>query len=194
VTTPIRRQRGTTLVIALIMLVLLSLFAVSSLNTANTNLKVVGNMQSRSEALNASQQTIEAVLSTPQFIANPANAVPAPCGAANTTCTDVTGDGVADFTTTLLGPEPSSPAQPTCVTVKPIKNADLVLTSTEDLGCSSGQQQQFGVAGAVTGDSLCSNSIWEIKARTTGATTGASVTVTQGVGVRISSDDAGTSC
>ena len=193
-TTPIRRQRGTTLVIALIMLVLLSLFAVSSLNTANTNLKVVGNMQSRSEALNASQQTIEAVLSTPQFIANPANAVPVPCGAANTTCTDVTGDGVPDFTTTLLGPEPSSPAQPTCVTVKPIKNADLVLTSTEDLGCSSGQQQQFGVAGAVTGDSLCSNSIWEIKARTTGVTTGASVTVTQGVGVRISSDDAGTSC
>jgi len=194
VTTSMRRQRGTTLVVALIMLVLLTLFAVSSLNTAKTNLKVVGNMQSKSEALNASQQTIEAVLSTPQFIANPANAIPVPCGAPNTACTDVTGDGVAEFTTTLLGPEPASPAQPTCVTVKPIKNTDLVLTNTEDLGCSSGQQQQFGVAGAVTGDSLCSNSIWEIKARTVGAATGASVTVTQGVGVRISTDDAGTSC
>jgi Tfp pilus assembly protein PilX len=189
-----RRQRGTTLVIALIMLVLLTLFAVSSLNTANTNLKVVGNMQSKSEALNASQQTIEAVLSTPQFIANPANAVPVPCGAANTACTDVTGDGVPEFTTRLLGPEATSPAQPTCVTVKPIKNTDLNLGNNEDLGCSSGQQQQFGVAGAVTGDSLCSNSIWEIKAQTTATATGASVTVTQGVGVRISADDAGTSC
>src|SRR5688572_20551176 len=38
--TPIRRQRGTTLIVALIMLVLLTLFAVSSLNTANTNVRV----------------------------------------------------------------------------------------------------------------------------------------------------------
>lgn len=189
-----RTQRGTTLVIALIMLVLLSLFAVSSLNTAKTNLKVVGNMQAKSEALHASQATIEAVLSTPQFIANPANAVPVPCGAPNTACTDVTGDGTPEFTTTLIGPDAASPAQPTCVTVKPIKNQDLVLTNAEDLGCSSGQQQQFGVAGAVTGDSLCSNTVWEIRARTVSNSTGASVTVTQGVGVRVSADAAGSSC
>ncbi|MEX1993019.1 MAG: hypothetical protein WD929_00035 [Steroidobacteraceae bacterium] len=179
-----RAQRGTTLVIALIMLVLLSLFAVSSLNTANTNLKVVGNMQSKSEALNASQDAIEKVLSTTQFISNPANAVPDPCGTANTLCTDVTGDGIADFTTTLT-------PQPACVAVRPIKNQDLVLSNPEDLGCSSGQQQQFGVAGAVTGDSLCANSIWEIRAVTTAATSGATAAATQGVGVRISADDAG---
>jgi Tfp pilus assembly protein PilX len=189
-----RRQRGTTLVVALIMLVLLTLFATSSLNTASTNLKVVGNMQERSEALNVSQQVIESVLSTPQFIFDPANAVPTPCTGPNTACVDITGDGVPEFTTTLIGPEPASPAQPACVTVKPIKNAELVLTNPEDLGCSSGQQQQFGVSGAVTGDSLCSNTIWEIKARTEAAGTGATVTVTQGVGVRVSADDAGTSC
>ena len=45
--TSMRRQRGATLVIALIMLVLLTLFAVSSLNTANTNLRIVGNMQAK---------------------------------------------------------------------------------------------------------------------------------------------------
>lgn len=193
-TTGMRRQRGATLVVALIMLVLLSLFAVTSLNTAKTNLTVVGNMQSKHEALNASQQTIEAVISTPQFISNPANAVPVPCGAANTTCTDVTGDGVPEFTTTLVGPDAASPAQPACVSVKPIKNADLVLTLAEDLGCSSGQQQQFGVAGAVTGDSLCANTVWEIRARTVAAATGAEVTVGQGVAVRVSADDAGSSC
>jgi Tfp pilus assembly protein PilX len=132
----IRRQRGTTLVVALIMLVLLTLFAVSSLNTANTNLKVVGNMQQKSEALHAAQQTIESVLSTPQFI----------------------------------------------------------VTNPEDLGCASGQQQQFGVYGAVTGDSLCANTIWEVRARTLSTTSNATVTVTQGVGVRVSTDDAGTSC
>ena len=181
------RQRGATLVIALIMLVLLTLFAVSSLNTANTNLRVVGNMQSRNEALYAAQETLESVLSTPQFIADPANAVPVPCGAANTTCTDVTGDGNPEYTTTL------TPA-PTCVTVKPIKNDALNLGDTEDLGCSAGQQQQFGVAGAVTGNSLCANSIWEISARTRSNFSGTVVTVRQGVGVRISADDAATGC
>jgi len=183
----IRHQRGTTLVIALIMLVLLTLFAVSSLNTSRTNLKVVGNMQNKNEALNASQQTIEAVISTPQFIANPANAVPTPCGAANTMCTDVTGDGVADFTTTLT-------PQPACVSVTPIKNANLVLTNADDLGCSAGQQQQFGVSGAVTGDSLCSQTVWDIKAKTVSAAQNATVTVTQGIGVRVSNDNAASAC
>jgi Tfp pilus assembly protein PilX len=194
-TSGMRTQRGTTLIVALIMLVLLTLFAVSSFNTANTNLKVVGNMQQKNEALNAAQAAIESVISTPQFIANPANAVPVPCAAANTMCTDVSGDGVADFTTTLVGPDyPTPPHQPTCVTVRPIKNQELVLTNPEDLGCAAGQMQQFGVAGAVTGDSLCANTVWEIKARTVSSLSGATVIVTQGVGVRISTDDAGTSC
>jgi Tfp pilus assembly protein PilX len=183
-----RRQRGTTLVIALIMLVLLTLFAVSSLNTSRTNLKVVGNMQQRNEALNAAQQTIEAVISTPQFIANPANAVPTPCGAANTMCTDVTGDGVADFTTTLT-------PQPGCVSVVPVKNANLNFSNPDDLGCAAGAAQgSTGVAGALTGDSLCSQTVWDIKAQTVSTTQNSTVTVTQGVGVRISSDDASASC
>jgi Tfp pilus assembly protein PilX len=38
------KQLGSTLVVALIMLVLLTLFAVTSFNTANVNSKVVGNM------------------------------------------------------------------------------------------------------------------------------------------------------
>ena len=195
-TSGMRAQRGATLIIALIMLVLLTLFAVSSFNTANTNLKVVGNMQQKTEALNAAQQAIETVVSTPQFIANPANAVPTPCGSANTLCTDVTGDSVADFTTTLIGPDyPAGPHQPTCVTVRVIKNQELVLTTSEDLGCAAGQQAgAAGVAGAMTGDSLCANTVWEIRARTVSSSSGATVTVTQGVGVRVSADAAGTSC
>lgn len=180
-------QRGATLMVALIMLVVLTLFVISALNTSKTNLQVVGNMQAKAEALAAGQEAMETVLSTPLFISSPANAVPVPCGAANTLCTDVTGDGVADYITTL------TPA-PDCVTVQPIKNANLNLSNTEDLGCSSGQQQTFGVAGAVTGDSLCSNTVWEITTQTTGVNSGASVKLIQGVGVRISADDAATSC
>lgn len=185
--TGMRSQRGATLFIALVMLVMLTMFAVSSLNSSTSNLKVVGNMQSRSEALNAAQETVETVISTPLFIANPANAVLNPCGAANTVCTDLSGDGNPDYTTQLM-PIPS------CVAKKGIKLSELVLTNIEDLGCAAGQQQQFGVAGAVTGDSLCANTLWEITARTTGTISSARVTVTQGVGVRISADDMATSC
>jgi len=73
--------------------------------------------------------------------------------------------------------------------VKPIKNSELVLTNNEDLGCSAGQQQTLGVAGANSGDSLCSNTVWEITAKTT-STMGSSATVIQGLGIRVSTDDA----
>jgi Tfp pilus assembly protein PilX len=185
-------QRGATLFVTLIMLVVMSLFLVSALNTATTNLKVVGNMQAKSEALAVAQESIETVISTPTFISSPTNAVASPCGAANTLCKDVNLDDTTSagsaLYTTVLDPAPA------CVTVKPIKNTELNLAISEDLGCAAGQQQQFGVAGAVTGDSLCSSTVWEITAKTTDVNSGASVTVTQGVGVRISADDAGSSC
>jgi Tfp pilus assembly protein PilX len=182
-----RRQRGATLFVSLILLVLLTLFALGSMNTANTSLKVTGNMQLKSEALYAAQEAVETVISTPQFIDDPANAVINPCAGANTLCTDVTGDGNPEYTTTLL-------PQPRCVSVKPIKNDALNLNDLEDLGCSSGQQQTFGVAGAATGNSLCANSVWEVSAHTESTVTKTAVTVRQGVGVRVSADDAASSC
>jgi hypothetical protein len=50
------------------------------------------------------------------------------------------------------------------------------------------------VAGAVTGNSLCANSVWEVSAQTRAVNSGATVSVRQGVGVRISADDAGVTC
>jgi Tfp pilus assembly protein PilX len=183
----IRRQRGTTLVIALIMLVITTLLAVSSLGTTQMNLKVVGNMQSRGEALQATQQAIETVISTPLFIANPANAVLTPCGTANTLCADVSGDGTPDYTTQL------NPA-PTCVSVKSIKVSELNFSSPEDLGCAAGQAQQFGIAGVGSGDSLCANTVWDITAQTNSTISRTRVTATQGVAVRINADDMTTTC
>ena len=182
-----RKQRGATLVIALIMLVVITLLAVSSLGTTNMNLKVVGNMQSRGEALQVTQQAIETVISTPLFIANPANAVLVPCGTANTLCTDLSGDGTPDYTTRL------NPA-PSCVAVKAIKASELNLANAEDLGCAAGQAQQFGVVGFSSGDSLCANAAWDITAETSATISRTRVTVTQGVAVRINADDMTTSC
>jgi hypothetical protein len=83
-----RRQKSITLVVALIFLALITLLATSALSTTNTNLKVVGNMQARGEALDAAQQAIEAVIGSPRFLATPADAVLKPCETANTLCTD----------------------------------------------------------------------------------------------------------
>ena len=142
-----------------------------------------------------SPAAIESVISTPLFIANPANAVLSPCGTANTLCADVTGDGAADFTTTLVGPDyPAPPHQPTCVSVRLIKN-QVELHQSRGSGLRRRAAIALaGVAGAMTGDSLCANTVWEIRARTVSSMSPAEVIVTQGVGVRVSSDQAGISC
>ncbi len=192
-----RSQGGATLLISLIMLIMLTLFAISAMNSGTINLKMVGNMQVRSEAMDASQSTIEGVLSSVQFINTPNDAIPfgLASGAPNTTCTDVNGDGIPEYTTKL------TPA-PACVQARPIKISELNLSPTsEDLACVQAQQQgTFGVAGAATsGDSLCGNSIWELTAQTldtgtTAATSTVNVTITQGIGVRINALDLATSC
>ena len=190
------RQQGATLLVSLILLVMLTLFAISAMNTSTVNLKVVGNMQAQQEGIAASQSAIEAAISTPAFTSSPTNAIPTPCGAANTTCTDLNGDGTSDLTTVLTPP-------PTCVQARPqkISELDLSKATNEDVACIQQQQQgTFGVAGASgTGDSLCGTSVWDITARTlqTGATTTNSpvnVTIVQGVGVRVPALDLATNC
>ena len=53
------RQRGISLVLGLIMLVLLTLLAISAFQASNVNLRIAGNMQVRQETLAAAQTAIE---------------------------------------------------------------------------------------------------------------------------------------
>ena len=176
-------QAGAILFTALIMLVAITLLALSALNSTATNLKVVGNMQSRTEALFAAQQAIEAAISSPRFIATPANALPDPCGAPNTLCTDLNGDGAPEYVARL------DPA-PGCVSARVIKTRELNLASAEDLSCSAGPGQR----GSSNGDSLCADTQWEITAQASSTFSGTRVTVTQGVEVRVGVDVAEALC
>lgn len=65
--TPRRRahQRGATLIVGLIMLVLLALIVVNAFTLSSSNLKAVGNMQARDEAIAAANRAIELVTSSP---------------------------------------------------------------------------------------------------------------------------------
>jgi len=52
-------QRGTALIMALIMLVVLTMVAVSSVSSTNTSIRIVGNMQIQDEITAAAQVAIE---------------------------------------------------------------------------------------------------------------------------------------
>lgn len=183
-----RRQRGFTLMVALIMLVLLTLLALSSFNLGNSDLQIVSNMQQRTQAVGAARETLEQVISSTRFFTTPADSLANACnGVANTHCVDTNGDGQTDVTVEL------TPA-PACVKTQAIKNTALDLSNSEDVGCALGAAQSFGVAGSVTGDSLCENSLWEVHAVATDQVTEARAEVVQGISVRVAKDDVATSC
>ena len=94
-------QRGSTLLVGLIMLVLLTLIAVSAINSTTTSVQIVGNAQFREEAYSAAQQAIENVISNTGFM----SVAPAPQNI------DVNHDGIPDYTVTF------SPA-PTCLSAQ----------------------------------------------------------------------------
>jgi len=69
---PQRTQRGATLLVTLIMLVVLTLFAVTAFNLSSVNLRIVGNFQQQKETEAAVQQALAQVLSSVALFETPA--------------------------------------------------------------------------------------------------------------------------
>lgn len=181
------RERGATLVVSMIMLLLISLLAVSSFTLGKGNLQIVGNMQQRNQAFSAAQAAVAAVISSTQFTSTPtnaipSNAVPAYCtGGANLTCSDVNGDGNQDIVVAVA---------PACDSIQPIPVTQLDYTNPNDAGCLIGTSQDFGITGASNNNSMCSNSVWDVQASATDQMSGANYVIDQGVAVRVSSTTA----
>ncbi|MBA2674043.1 hypothetical protein [Ramlibacter sp.] len=100
------RQRGTMLIIGLIMLVLITLIVLNAFNMSSSNLKAVGNMQMRDEAVAATNQVIERIVSSPFAIAPQAESLNV----------DINKDGVNDFVIAV--------ARPTCTRAWVASTAD----------------------------------------------------------------------
>jgi Tfp pilus assembly protein PilX len=66
-TTLLNRQRGATLIVGLVMLVLLTIMVSSAFTLSTINTKAVGNQQVREEAVAAADAALELVLSEPTF-------------------------------------------------------------------------------------------------------------------------------
>ena len=89
-----RGQRGATLILGLIMLVLITLIVVNAFTLSASNLKSVGNMQVREEAIAAANQAAERLIGS-----NFTNAL----GAQSFTV-DINNDGTNDYTVAVATP------------------------------------------------------------------------------------------
>jgi Tfp pilus assembly protein PilX len=190
-----RSQRGVTLVVGMIMLVLITLVVLASFHLSRNNLEIVGNAQQRNDALTAAQQTIEAAVNSPLLTSNPTSIFPTPCPGwpANTLCYDVNGDGTNDVVVQIT-------PTPTCVKAQVITNNSL--TNTKDQTCRTQQPQSCFGQGGPCNDSNCANSVWDIRAvaqnlapnGTSAASQGPTAVVNQGIANRVAKSEVATSC
>jgi hypothetical protein len=163
--------------IAMIFLVILTLIVVSSIKVTTVNTKIVGNMQVQKEAQAAAQHGIETVISS-DF-----TKLPAP----STVNVDINDGGQVASTYVV------NVARPECSSVKPIKLSELDASNADDVPCyASGAAQNTGIEGAgPNGNSMCSNSSWDINATATAPGVATTTTTThQGIAVRVSLDAA----
>lgn len=93
---PISRhaQRGVTLIVGLIMLMLITVLVTTAFTLSNTSLKAVGNMQAKDEAIAAANVAVEQLLSS-AFTAAPA---------AETINVDINNDGNNDYVVSIARP------------------------------------------------------------------------------------------
>jgi Tfp pilus assembly protein PilX len=177
-TTSPHRQRGAALIVSLIMLLLITMLAISSFTLGKGNLQLVGNLQQRNQAFAAAQGAVATVISSTQFTLTPTAAVVTPCMGANTTCAGVNGNTTNDIVVTVT---------PACDSIQPILNTQLNFNNPNDAGCLVGAAQDFGVAGASNNASMCSNAVWEVQASATDQMSNANYVVDQGVALRVAS-------
>jgi hypothetical protein len=168
----------------------MTVLALTTLNLGKSSLQIVGNMQVRKQVIAAAQEAIHDAISTTRLFLSPAAIYTNPCAGPNTKCIDVDGDGSPDITVALT-------PTPTCVKAQIIKNAfgNLDLNNANDQACVlSTSQGTWGIAGSAIANSLCSDTVWEIRAEATDNVTQAKIAVTEGVSVRVSSDVVSTYC
>lgn len=170
-----RDQRGATLLVGLIMLILLTLHALAAYTTSTVQLRIVGNMQDKQDAQAAANLALGQVLSSSEFISRPHGIAATPLDI------DINGDNASDYRVTVT---------PTCTAVTPLRAMDLDPGVPEDFQCLAGT--------ALAGASLCADSRWNLQAIAVtapgAAATGATTEINQGATVRIGAGEARTFC
>lgn len=166
-----RRQEGSSLIVSIVLLVVLTLIVLSAIKSTIIDSKVAGNVQVKKEAEGAAQQAIESVI-TSSFQDAPVTSIVA-VNVSNAAASS----SVGQYTVTVT--------KPSCLVVVPIKASDLnVVDSPDDIGCLTSSADPL--AGSTNGDSVCATRQWDIQA--TAAPTnggGPSAVIHQGISERV---------
>lgn len=188
-------QRGSTLLVAMIFLLIFGIMAAATFRQSLTSVQAIGNMQWRSEAIAAANDAIDRLLSTADFATNSAvvtqqvNAAPFQL--------DVNGDGNNDISVSfpVVALDGVNRAGPRCLRAEPIQSLELNPDLPADAGCFGSATSPNSGLGIATDDggtetvlqtpSLCANTEWTVAVRAVDAVTNTSVDVVQGVGVRV---------
>ncbi len=160
----VQRQSGSTLLMGLIMLVLLTLMGLASINSATSNLKVVGNMQYQQEAIGAAQSAINKVLSKASYFSDPTTAP-------TSDNVDINGDGINDYAVTL--------AQPCILATKTLTAAELAAGDSECITSSSVKSGGLLSSGGSSTSTDCATVTWRLTATVNDINTSAKVTLVQ---------------
>lgn len=163
----LRKQDGVVLVVCMIMLLLITLFALAAINMSTVNLRTTTNSQIRAEAVAAAQQAIEEVVST-NFSATPDLA------ARSLTVTIPPGTGGATYAVTIPVPE--------CKNIMTFRNEELDFDNDWRL-LDSGQVKTDLPNLSSAGSQLQVFRQWEVTATVVPESTGsgAAVTLHQGI-------------
>lgn len=167
-----RFQSGITLVVSLIMLVVLTLLVVSAARFGIINLKISGNAQLEAEATAATQvaieKTMELVVAVEKIDTIPAQPELVVSTGGNTYKVNV--------------------KKPACVLTKNVPLTTLDHNSAIDRPCISNAPQptQFDHNGIpIPKPTACKDQQWDIAANVADASSGANVTMLQGVSLRV---------
>lgn len=172
---PRRNQTGITLVVSLIMLIVLTLLVVSAIRFGNINLKIAGNAQTEAEATAATQVALEKTLQQ-VAAADKIDAIAAQPAL-------VVSTGGASYTVNV--------AKPTCILSSSINNRDLDPSKAADRACF-GTDDVDKLAGAdgklLEPPTSCKAQQWDIAASMSDTSSGAQVSMLQGVSLRVSAE------
>ena len=170
-----KSQAGSALVISIFFLLLLATLALTGLRASTTNVQIVGNMQSRQEVTAAAQMLLEQTVSSDEFARNPQGVY-----SAARVDGDYNGDGASDAVAVFA-------EAPRCLRARSVALADLDPSNAQDAPCfASAALINPGLlpgSGGPAG-SLCADTEWHLRVRSTDAQTGATMTLNQGVTVR----------
>lgn len=177
----LHRQRGSTLLTAVIILVLLTLIALSAMNSTTTSVQIVGNAQFKEEATTAAQTAIETVISSNFTVAPAATTTTVAVGAGSYSVT--VDKPVCISSVKLLNGDlqESDPAFKDCRTSDSLVNTGILVQTTESTTTAVASLQSW-----------CYQQQWDVRASVNDTTTTqVSTAVHQGVSLKV---PAGTTC